>query len=63
MDYKSAMEELEQILEEINNNSTDIDHLASKIKRAAELINLCKSKLKTAEDQIQSIFESDEVDL
>ena len=59
MEYKAAMEELEQILEEINSNQTDIDHLAQKIERASKLIKLCKTKLKTAEDQIQNIFVSE----
>jgi exodeoxyribonuclease VII small subunit len=56
MEYKAAMTELEQILEEINTNQTDIDHLAKKIERASELIKICKTKLKTAEDQIQGVF-------
>ena len=57
MEYKTAMKELEDILADINQNQTDIDQLAKKVARASELIKLCKAKLKTAEDQIQGIFE------
>lgn len=55
--YKDAMSELESILSGIQTQEIDIDQLAESIKRAAELIKFCKTKLKTAEDQIQGIFE------
>jgi len=57
MEYKEAMQELEEILADINQNQTDIDQLAKKVARASELIKICKAKLKTTEDQIQGIFE------
>lgn len=57
MEYKDAMKELEEILADINQNQSDIDQLATKVARASELIKLCKTKLKTTEEQIQTIFE------
>ena len=57
LSYQDAMSELESILGGIQSQQTDIDQLAENIKRAAELIKFCKTKLKTAEEQIQGIFE------
>lgn len=55
--YKEAMIELEGILGSIQNQQIDVDQLAEQVKRASELIKYCKTKLKTAEDQIQGVFE------
>lgn len=59
MNYKEAMTELENILADISGNQTDIDQLSSKVSRAAELIKICKEKLRNAEGQIQSLFEKE----
>ncbi|MEQ9426031.1 MAG: exodeoxyribonuclease VII small subunit [Cyclobacteriaceae bacterium] len=50
--YKSATEELEQIANQIENDEPDIDELASLVKRAKELIQFCKSRLKSTESEI-----------
>lgn len=47
--YKSAMEELQQILQSIENSNTDIDLLSQKLRRAGKLIALCKQKLSKIE--------------
>ncbi|GLR16361.1 exodeoxyribonuclease VII small subunit [Portibacter lacus] len=59
MSYKEAMTELEGILAEISSNQVDIDQLSEKVSRAAELIKMCKTKLKTAENQIQNLLENE----
>ena len=59
MKYKEALEELDKIMAEINADQTDIDQLADKLKRATELIQLCKEKLRSTEDQIKGIFEKE----
>ncbi len=56
--YKAAIEELEAIIEEIENDSTDIDNLLIKVKRATELVNYCRKKLKTSEDEIMRMIEN-----
>jgi len=49
--YKQALEELENILQELENEDVDVDKMSSMVKRAMELIQFCKSKLmKTKED-------------
>lgn len=54
--YAEAIQELETILQEIEDDGTDIDALTEKVKRASELIQACKQKLRTAEDAIQEVF-------
>lgn len=50
--YKQAMEELGSIAHQIENDEPDIDELSSLVKRAKELIQLCKKKLKKTEGEI-----------
>lgn len=57
--YTEALAELENIMTEIQSDEIDVDLLSDKIKRATELIKYCKTKLKTAEENIQSIFEDE----
>ena len=57
MTYKEAVEELEKIMAEINDDKADIDQLAVKLKRATELIKSCKEKLRTTEGQIKDLFD------
>jgi exodeoxyribonuclease VII small subunit len=55
--YSEAVSEIEEILQQIENQETDIDELAKKVSRAAELIKLCSDKLKNTEKEIENIFE------
>jgi len=54
--YKAAVGELEKIVEEIENESIDVDILAEKVKRASYLIKLCKNKLKSTDDEVKGIL-------
>jgi exodeoxyribonuclease VII small subunit len=58
--YKSAVAELEAILHAIESDEIDVDELTVKVKRASELIKICKGKLRTAEAAIDQVF--DEID-
>ena len=60
MTYAEAFEELQQIVSEMEEGETSIDELAAKVKRAAELIRLCKRKLQETETDVQQIL--DELD-
>ncbi len=46
MTYEQAFKVLQDIVRQIENGAIDIDLLSEKVKRAAELIDLCKKKLK-----------------
>lgn len=54
--FNQAVEELETILEKIESGDLDVDELSGKVKRASELIRLCKGKLKKTEEEIENIF-------
>ncbi len=54
--YEQAYAELQQIALEIENESVSVDQLALKVKRASELIRLCKERLKNAEDEVNGII-------
>ncbi|MDX1628934.1 MAG: exodeoxyribonuclease VII small subunit [Fulvivirga sp.] len=50
--YQEAVEELEQILDQIENGEPDVDQLDGLVKKAAALIKLCKQKLKSTEQNL-----------
>ena len=61
--YKDAVEEIESIVEEIENEDVDVDILAGKVKRATFLIKYCKDKLKKTDDEVKKAlkeFEKEE---
>lgn len=46
-----ALNKLEKIVEELNNDSIDIESGLEKFKQGAELIGFCNSKLKKIENE------------
>ncbi len=56
--YEEAYRELQQITEDIENESVSVDDLAAKVKRASELIRLCHDKLKSAETEVSNIIKN-----
>jgi exodeoxyribonuclease VII small subunit len=54
--FNDAVAEIEKILHNIESGELDIDKLAIEVKRASELIKLCQKKLRTTEEEINSIF-------
>lgn len=54
--YTDAFEELQQIVKEIEDGSISVDQLSEKVKRAAELIKVCKKKLTTTEEDVNKIL-------
>ncbi len=47
MDYRTAIEELENILEDLRNQRVGVDELETKVARATELITWCRGRLRT----------------
>jgi exodeoxyribonuclease VII small subunit len=60
LNYALAFEELQKIVGEMETGDISIDELSIKVKRAAELIQICKRKLKSTELDVQKIL--DELD-
>lgn len=53
--YSQAMERLEKIVRQIDNN--DIDILSEKIKEANEIIAFCKDKLTKADREVEKLLQ------
>jgi exodeoxyribonuclease VII small subunit len=54
--FNDAVTEIEKILRNIESGDLDIDKLSTEVKRASELIRQCQKKLRTTEEEINSIF-------
>ncbi len=54
--YAQAFEELQQIVSEIEEGQISVDELSEKVKRAAHLINICKAKLSSTEEDVNKIL-------
>ena len=50
--YTAAFEELKEIVNQLENDSISVDELAEKMKRATELMKICKDKLTKTEEEI-----------
>ncbi len=55
-DYSKAYEELQNIVSEIEGGEISVDELSEKVKRAALLIKICKSKLTSTEEDVTRIL-------
>jgi len=53
--FGEAIAELEEILQRIEAEETDIDELAGQLKRAAGLLDLCRGKIRKAETEVSQI--------
>ena len=54
--YTEAFEELQIIVMEIEQGEISVDELSEKVKRAALLIKICKTKLTTTEEDVNKIL-------
>lgn len=55
--FGEAMEQLESILGRIESDETDIDALAVELRKAAELLEVCREKVRRAELEINQVVE------
>lgn len=54
--YEDALRELQVILEQLQNNEVPMDDLVQKVKRATTLIQYCKEKLRSTEEEVDKLF-------
>jgi len=57
INYTDAFDELQRIVSEIEDGEISVDELSEKVKRAAFLIKVCKSKLSTTEEDVNTILQ------
>ncbi|MET0420585.1 MAG: exodeoxyribonuclease VII small subunit [Acidimicrobiia bacterium] len=53
--YAEAMTELEEILDELERDDLDVDVLADRVRRASELITLCRGRITRAQTDVDRI--------
>jgi len=53
--YTEAMSELNEILAELESEDPDVDMLATRVQRAATLIELCRNKITSAGIQVERV--------
>ncbi|GJM35716.1 MAG: hypothetical protein DHS20C18_47170 [Saprospiraceae bacterium] len=54
--YETALKELQEIVEVLQEGTTSIDELSDKAKRASQLIDFCRNKLRQAEQDLDGLF-------
>lgn len=58
--FDEAYEELRKIVDELQGEDVSIDTLGERLKKASELVRLCKNKLREVEDEINSMDSTEE---
>ena len=53
--YAEAVVELEEILAELDGDEVDVDRLADRVRRAADLVQLCRQRLHAARVEVTRI--------
>ena len=57
LSYSLALEELQEILNDLESDQVDIDELAKKVERANELLQQCQKRLTSTQMQVEKIIE------
>lgn len=53
--FEDNIKELEQIINELENDNTDLEESIEKYTKAMKLVNICDKKLKDIEEQVSKI--------
>jgi len=57
MKYEEAVRQLEDIVEKMENDELDVDSLSEQLKKAQQLIKICKDKLTKTDNEIKKILD------
>lgn len=60
MNYEEAVQQLESIVQRMENDELDIDELTTELKKAQQLIKMCKAKLTKMDEDIKKILSQDD---
>jgi len=60
--YEKSILEIESIIEEIENNSLNVDELSDKVKHVAQLIKSCKKKLSDTKSEVDQLLKAMDVE-
>ena len=59
MKYEEAMRQLQEIVRKMENDELDIDQMSDHLKKAQELIKICRDKLTKTDEEIQKLLNAD----
>lgn len=57
INYTEAFRELQTIVAEIEDGQITVDELSEKVKRASQLIRICREKLSSTEEEVSRILQ------
>lgn len=57
--YEDAVRQLETIVDKLESNELGIDQLSSELKKAQQLVKLCKEKLTKTDNDIKKLLDND----
>lgn len=57
--YEEAVRELEEIARKMEGDELDIDQLSTHLKRAKQLVSLCRAKLTKTDEEIQKLLDEE----
>lgn len=53
--YTQAVEELDDLLEELERADVDVDHLADRVARGAQLVRFCRERLDVVTSEVDGV--------
>ncbi len=56
--YADAIDEVERILDELESSVVDVDHLAERVRRASELLKICRDRLAVVEVDVAGLVDA-----
>ena len=59
MKYEEAMQRLETIVSQIENDELDIDELTARLKEAKQMLKTCRDKLTKTDKEIRKLLDKE----
>lgn len=56
LEYAEAVRELEAIVAELEREAVDVDHLSNRVRRAAELVELLRTRISDARMEVSRVL-------
>ena len=56
--YNQAIQTLESIVERVEKGETDVDELVEMVEQATQIVQKCKAKLKSTEDNLNASLQN-----
>ena len=56
--YEEAVKQLEDIVKQLENGELDLDDMSSELKKAQQLIKICKDRLTKTDEEIKELLEN-----